>query len=199
MQLKPLGMLALLSIVTLLLVLSSSVAWPQGSGSSRITPPAKPRPKTPADFHREFWQFLTRSKTPYKKWTAWPDAAEPRMGEAPHGPFVKTYANATAVKDTAALAHGSILVQEEFDENQKMLKSVSVMYRVKGADPAHFDWYWLRYLPDGAVAKQPAKQPTNQGGKPIAGKVASCIECHAKAGGDDLVYSNDEVAAAEEK
>ncbi len=187
MRSKLLGALGLSGAVTLLFVLSS-FAWPQGSGSSRTTPRAKPRPKTPAEFHRDFWQFLTRSKTPYKKWTAWPDAAEPRAGEAPHGAFVKTYANTVAINDTAALAHGSILVQEEYDD-QKTLKSVSVMYRVKGADPAHFDWYWLRYLPDGTVAKQRAK--------PIAGKVASCIECHAKAGGDDLVYSNDEVAAEE--
>ncbi|HVC93115.1 MAG TPA: cytochrome P460 family protein [Pirellulales bacterium] len=196
MRSKLLGVLGLSAAVTLLFVLSSS-AWPQGSGSSRTTPPAKPRPKTPADFHREFWQFLTRGKNPYKKWTAWPESAEPRAGEAPHGAFVKTYANAIAIKDTAALAHGSILVQEELDEDQKTLKSVSVMYRVKGTDPDHFDWYWLRYLPDGTVAKQPGKQPANQGGKPIAGKVASCIECHAKAGGDDLVHSNDEAAPEE--
>jgi hypothetical protein len=188
---------SLAAVLLILLLLWETSAFSQGSGSSRTTPAAKPRPKTPANFHRDFWQFLTRSKTPYKKWTAWPDAAEPRVGEAPHGAFVKSYANATAINDTAALVHGSILVQEEFDDDQKTLKGVSVMYRVKGADPAHFDWYWMRYLPDGTLAKQPGKQPANQGGKPIAGKVVSCIECHAKAAGDDLVYSNDEVVPEE--
>ncbi|HUY31980.1 MAG TPA: cytochrome P460 family protein [Pirellulales bacterium] len=183
-----------LSLAATLLFVFSSSAWPQGSGSSRLRPPSKPRPKTPAEFHREFWQFLTRGKTPYKQWAAWPDSAEPRAGEAPHGAFVKTYANAVAVKNPNAPAHGSILVQEEFDEDQKTLTSVSVMYRVKGSDPQHFDWYWLRYLPNGAVAKQPA----GKAGKPIAGKVTSCIECHAKAGGADWVYSNDETATDEE-
>ena len=75
------------------------------------------------------------------------------------------------------------------------MKDITVMYRSKGADPQHGDWYWLKYLPDGSIARTPEKE----GKKAIAGKVASCIECHSKAGGKDLVYSNDPETGADEK
>jgi len=69
------------------------------------------------------------------------------------------------------------------------------MYRSKGADPQHNDWYWLKYLPNGSIARTSEKE----GKKPIAGKVASCIDCHSKAAGKDLAYSNDPATKAEEK
>lgn len=168
-------------------VLESS-ALSQGSGSSRLTPPRRPPPRaqTPAEFQQSFWRFITRT-SPYSDWPTWPQGEEqPREGEDPHGPWVKTYANATAAGDPKTLRYGSILINEEYDEDQETLSAVSVMYCVKGTDPAHYDWYWIKYLPDGTVAKAPA----DGGGKPLAGKVQSCIACHQKAK-RDLVFSND--------
>ena len=49
--------------------------------------------------------------------------------------------------------------------------------------------------PDGSIARTSDKE----GKKPIAGVVASCIDCHSKAGGRDLVYSNDPENKAAEK
>ena len=83
--------------------------------------------------------------------------------------------------------YGTILVTENYADDKTTLKDITVMYRSKGADPQHGDWYWLKSLPDGAIARTPEKE----GKKPIAGKVASCIECHSKAAGRDLVFSND--------
>jgi hypothetical protein len=164
-------------------------AFSQGSGSSRLSPPRQTRPQTPAEFQQAFWKHITVS-SPYQQWTRLPAAAdEPQPASDPHGPWVKTYANAVAAKNPSRLEYGSVLVNEEYDDDKSTLKAVSVMYCVKGADPAHYDWYWLKFSPDGKVMKAPA----DQGGKPMAGKVQSCINCHQKARAD-LVFSNDDEA-----
>ena len=168
--------------------LMETSALSQGSGSSRLSPPRRQaaRAQTPAEFQRSFWRFISQT-SPYRDWPTWPQGEEqPREGENPHGPWVKTYANRVAAEDPKTLRYGSILINEELDEDKETLTAVSVMYCVKGTDPAHYDWYWFKYLPDGSVAKAPA----DEGGKPIAGKVKSCIECHQKAK-RDLVFSND--------
>lgn len=57
------------------------------------------------------------------------------------------------------------------------------MYRTKDYDPAHQDWYWVKYEPDGRVSQM--------GGMPVGGKVSMCIDCHAGAGGGDFAFAND--------
>ncbi len=163
-------------------------AFAQGSGSSRLSPSRQTRPQTPAEFQQSFWKHITVT-SPYRDWTQWPleQEEEPRSAKEPHGPWIKTYANPIAAKNAARLQYGSILVNEEYEDDKTTLKSVSVMYCVKGADPANYDWYWLKYTPDGKVMKAPA----DQGGKAIAGKVQSCINCHRKAHAD-LVFTNDQ-------
>jgi hypothetical protein len=165
----------------------------QGSGSSRLSPPRQPRPQTPAEFQQSFWKHIT-VKSPYRDWQRWPAGAdEPQSASEPHGTWVKTYANSVAAKNPARLEYGSIVVNEEYDDDKTTLKAVSVMYCVKGSDPSHYDWYWLKYSPDGKVMRAPA----DQGGKAIAGKVQSCIQCHQKAKAD-LVFGNDEAEGSEE-
>ena len=171
-----------------------SSAFSQGSGSSRLSQPRQTRPQTPAEFQQSFWRHLTVS-SPYAQWARLPAGAdEPRAARDPHGPWVKIYLNAVAAKNPARLEYGSILVNEEYDDDKTTLRAVSVMYCVKGTDPAHYDWYWLKYAPDGKVMRAPAEQ----GGKPIAGKVQSCINCHAKARAD-LVFSNDDMEGPEQR
>jgi Cytochrome P460 len=162
----------------------------QGSGSSRIEPQGKAKAKTPEEFYQSFWMYLSRRDSPYTKWPELRGMEGLREGDGPHGKFVKTYVNKLVADSPKALPLGAILVAESYGEDQMMLKNVMVMYRVKGADPQHFDWYWLTYQPDGSIARTSVQE----GNKPIAGKVASCIECHAKAKGTDFVFSNDEAA-----
>jgi hypothetical protein len=167
-----------------------SLAFSQGSGSSRLSPPRQTRPQTPAEFQQSFWRHIAVS-SPYSQWARLSAGAdEPRPASDPHGPWAKTYLNPVAAKNPARLEYGSILVNEEYDDEKTTLKAVSVMYCVKGTDPAHYDWYWLKYSPDGKVMRAPA----DEGGKPIAGKVQSCINCHQKAK-MDLVFSNDDKQA----
>jgi|SRR6516162_2922216 hypothetical protein len=183
-------------IATAVIVLSvQSSARPQGSGSSRAAPPRTTRPQTPEEFHESFWKYLNRTESPYRKWSGVPGKSDMQKGEEPHGAFTRTYLNKIAADDFEKLPLGSILVTENYDKDKKTLKDITVMYRSKGADPQHNDWYWLKYLPNGSIARTSEKE----GKKPIAGKVASCIDCHSKAAGKDLAYSNDPATKAEEK
>lgn len=74
---------------------------------------------------------------------------------------------------------------------QKWLAAITVMYRIPGYDAAANDWFWVKYLPDGALDQTPT-------GMKLAGQVArtpdgagGCIGCHASAPGNDFVYLND--------
>lgn len=176
-----------------LLVRQSTLAQ-EGSGSSRASPPRATRPMTPDEFYQSFWKFIHKQEAPYKKWGTLADKNGLRESKEPHGDFVQTFANKIATDKPDILPYGSILITENYDKDKK-LTDITVMYRSKGADPQHGDWYWLKYLPDGAIARTPEKE----GKKAIAGKVASCIDCHSKAAGRDLTFSNDPEKAGVEQ
>lgn len=178
---------ATLLLSTFALICHAVPALGQGSGSSRATP-TPPRQPTPQEFAANMWRYINRDKAPFSHWAM----AEPTSSESnedPHGTGGKTYFNDVAEKDRQALGYGSIIVREEYGDDPKEPLSVSVMYRAKGTDPKNNDWYWLKFLPNGTVAKTPPEAS----GRPIIGRVASCIECHKKAVGADLVFSNDVV------
>jgi hypothetical protein len=158
-------------------------AWAQGSGSSRSDSPRAIRPQTPAEFHVTFWRYIVRPGAAYNTWDVLAHKSPVEGIENPHSGFSRTYANKLAAGDATNLPIGSILVREDYDSEKKRL-SISVMYRVKDYDAKHGNWYWIKYLEDGSVAR-------GADNKPIAGRHASCIQCHAKAGGGDFVFSND--------
>lgn len=170
------------------------IAVAQGSGSSRISPSKPPRRATPQDFARDFWSYLVVGKSPYSQWKKpWRQVAEYEM-ESPHGSAGQAvFSNPIADRDLKKPAAGSVLVLEDYDQDKKR-KSISVMYRVAGSDPKHRDWYWLRYLENGTLDQA----ETDAGMRPVAGRVASCIECHAKAGGGDYIFGNDAAIETEE-
>jgi hypothetical protein len=116
-----------------------------------------------------------------------------QKGKSPHGDFTRSYLNKTAASAPDKPPEGAIIVTENYAGDQKTLTDITVMYRSKGSDPKHNDWYWLKYRPDGSIARTSEKE----GKKAIAGKVESCIDCHSRAGGADYVYSNDEKRADE--
>ena len=93
-----------------------SEARAQGSGSSRLSSPGRQRPRTAEEFQRELWQYIARGDASYRTWAAWPNEEGFQESEPPHGAFVKTYANAIAAKDATTLPYGSILVNEDYDE-----------------------------------------------------------------------------------
>lgn len=175
--------LKLLSITLALVAGWTAVAFSQGSGSSRVDPPRATRPQTPDEFHASFWSHICRQDAAYNTWKVlkW-EKAEDGI-ENPHGAVTPTYANKVAADDPKTLPIGSVLVREDYDDKRKRL-SISVMYRVKAYDKDHGNWYWIKYLENGTVVR-------GKDNKPLAGKIASCSECHSKANDKDFVFSND--------
>jgi len=132
-------------------------------------------------FAKVLWDSLQAKD--YRQWAPLPrHSADMYPGKSPHGAFLKLYGNRTAVSHSRTLPYGSIIVKENFKPD-KSLAAVTVMYRIKGFDPTHHDWYWVKYMPNGAVAKKGTMQ--------AAGKVGTCIGCHAQAKGNDWTFSND--------
>jgi hypothetical protein len=108
-------------------------------------------------------------------------------GDSPHGAFLKMYLNRTAAGNPKKLPNGSIVIKENYGPDQKQLMAVTVMYRAKGYNPKGGDWFWVKYNPNGTVARTPPEM----GSMPIAGKAAGCINCHSGAVDDDFAFFND--------
>jgi cytochrome P460 len=146
-------------------------SYRSGAGKKETTDGKLPPPEASS-----FWEFITRSN-PYRNWAFYPpkQGLYPSMRRGltparnPHGAYLKLYGNTAAIQ-TAGEAHdkpmpdGAMLIMEDYDKDKVTLKSVTVMYRVKGYNPAEGDWFWGRYGPDGQVLE--------------SGKVERCIECH---------------------
>lgn len=174
---------SLCSFTLVLVVGWATVALSQGSGSSRVDAPRATRPQTPDEFHASFWNHIVKQDAAYNTWKVLSREKSEDGVENPHSTVSQTYANKIAADDPQNLPIGSILVREDYDDQRKRL-SISVMYRVKAYDKDHGNWYWIKYLESGSVAR-------GTHNKGVAGKVTSCSDCHGKAQGKDFVFSND--------
>lgn len=133
-------------------------------------------------FEAQLWQYLRDAR--YQNWAPVPGTSgDFTEGHSPHGAFVKTYINRTAAADLKKPGLGSILVKENFGKDKQSLMAITVMYRTKGYDPEHNDWYWVKYEADGRVSEM------NQ--MKVAGKLMMCIDCHNQAKGGDFIFGND--------
>ena len=74
------------------------------------------------------------------------------------------------------------------DNPGKFLKAITVMFKRNGYDAETRDWFWVKYNPDGSLAKNPAGMML--AGKVAKGKPKGCIACHTAAPGDDFVYNS---------
>jgi hypothetical protein len=123
------------------------------------------------------WDYLQRVDYS-SNWKMWPGKSAFYPGTQPHGALLTTYVNPIAYKaieaKTGMLPNHSIIVKENYDP-QKELKSITVMYQVKGFNPEAGDWFWAKYAPDGKVD--------------AAGKVEMCIECHGKQKDNDYIWT----------
>src|SRR5690606_2604466 len=117
----------------------------------------------------------------------------PFEGNEPHGAIQEVLATTSTVGEhTGELLvkrnHGGVeglTVQQVYDDPTTHLAAITIMFkREAGYDPENQDWFWAKYLPDGALDK-------NEQGTPLAGRVAKgmdegCIACHSAGGGADL-------------
>ncbi len=108
---------------------------------------------------------------------------------APHGAFVRVFQNEVAGEDVESLADGSIVIKENFgEEDEETLGAITVMKRIEGYSPDTGNWFYAKYLPDGSLDE-------NAAGVPLAGSVGEggsegCVPCHAGATGGDYVFGN---------
>ncbi len=155
---------------------------------------ADPSFGTAADVHmaRAVWSSIENYR---ENWDSFPGWEGWREGGTPHGAWLKYYANSTAVNNAEQLPPGSVIIKENYPEQDaNKLGPVTVMVRIRDYDQETYDWFWAKYLPDGSL-------DTNDAGVQLAGKVAKgagedgqdagCIGCHAGAGGDDYFFAND--------
>ena len=137
-------------------------------------------------YETRLWNWLQNAQ--YKNWAPVPGKGGGfTPGQSPHGAFLKMYLNRTAAGDPKNLPHDSIIIKENYGKDKKTLMAVTIMFRSKGYDPEHNDWYWAKYMPDGTVAKSPPAM----GSMRLAGKVKGCIMCHGDAEGKDFAFLND--------
>lgn len=119
---------------------------------------------------KALWDMM-QSQNYQETWALYPGKGKLYKGQEPHGMLLTTYVNQEADKGLRSgnkeLPKGSILIKENYMPD-KTLAAVTVMDKTgDGKD----DWFWVKYNPDGSVAKM--------GDTPLAGKPGGCIGCHA--------------------
>jgi hypothetical protein len=147
------------------------------------------------DFAAQIWTYLEESKL------AGPGMirATPYEGTDPHGMMLETFYTTAEIDGH----EGDLIVKRNFGPEgvtedevlrnpDEHLAAYTVMFRrTAGYDPENADWYWVKYLPDGALDQTPD-------GVAMAGQVAKgmdegCIACHQSAG-EDMVFTSDHLA-----
>ena len=124
----------------------------------------------------------------------------PYDGGEPHGMMLETFYSRATINGH----EGDLIVKRNYGpegvsadeilaDPAKHLGAVTVMFRREaGYDADNQDWFWVKYLADGTLDKNPA-------GMRLAGRVAKgaeqgCIACHS--GVDDYVFTSDHLTAS---
>jgi hypothetical protein len=123
------------------------------------------------------WKYIT-TDNPYEGYQLWPGTQGFYKGTEPHGVILRTFVNSKAylaiTKKKGVYPEGSIIVKENYSPKMD-LAAVTVMYKIKGYDPEHNDWYWAKYDPKGMAQK--------------SGKPKGCIDCHGVKKDNDYAYT----------
>ena len=124
----------------------------------------------------------------------------PYEGVAPHGMMLETFYTTASVDDHSGdlvvkrnYGPEGVSVDEVLGDPGKHLAAVTVMFRREaGFDPENADWFWVKYLPDGTLDKNP--KGMRLAGRVAKGMDAGCIACHSGAG-DDMLFTTDHLKA----
>jgi len=111
-------------------------------------------------------------------WALWPGKGKMYQGQHPHGAFLTTYINETAANALKAgvkdMPKGSIIIKENYMPDKK-LGAVTVMDKTgDGKD----DYFWVKYMPDGSVAKMEMEMDGKKMSVSLAGTPKGCVGCH---------------------
>lgn len=120
--------------------------------------------------------------------------SRPYEGVEPHGFVLETVAAKVTVDGHTGIAivkknYGpeGVSVEDVVADPGEHLAAITVMYkREAGYDPEDQDWFWVKYLADGSLDKNPAG--TQLAGKVAKGADAGCIACHQGAG-ESMVFT----------
>jgi len=163
------------SLIGLCVFLLAAVLIACGGGTGMMSNGGKDMPSPKAD---AVWTYIKKTK-PYTQWDFWPGKEGMYPGQSPHGAFLKLYANPVAIQaamaGTTEMPAGALIVKENYAKDGKTLAAVTPMYKVDGYNPDAGDWFWAKYGPDGKVQ--------------AAGKVDSCINCHAAKKQNDYIFT----------
>lgn len=120
--------------------------------------------------------YLTEND--YHKWSLWPGTEEMASSSAVHGAFVTIYVSDDALAAINAgakeMPYGTMVIKDGFNENKELTNTV-VMYKVKGFDPVHNDWFWASYTATGDVNSE--------------GILSACYNCHSKVSQSDYLFT----------
>ncbi len=132
-------------------------------------PEKMPKPEAEAE---AVWKYITDTH-PFETWPFWPDHQGTYNSKGPHAPKHKIYVNKQALDSKKPpLQNGSMVVKYNLSPADEV-KAVTIMYKVKGYNPAAGDWFWAQYSPTGEVQE--------------AGKPENCIACHSDKAGNDYI------------
>lgn len=151
------------------IIILSSVLSTQGEEMLTM-----PKPEAEA-----VWKHISQ-ENPFTEWTVWEDGKGliTKNNNASYSPNHRVYLNKQTLseeKTRIPLPNESILVSYIKSPSGEP-KAITVMYKVKGYNPAAGDWFWAKYSLTGEVQD--------------AGKTQRCISCHArKIPGNDYIAS----------
>jgi len=127
----------------------------------------------------KLYEYMTKSK-PFTRWSLWPGKEKMYPGIQPHGVFLTTYVNDTGMfgirNKKGTMPESTIIAMENYGSD-KTFNALTVMYKIKGFNPAAADWFWAKYDKDGKVL--------------ASGRAEACIKCHEKKKDNDFIFTGE--------
>jgi hypothetical protein len=125
-----------------------------------------------------------------ENWSLWPGTEAFYQGGQPHGMLLTTYVNDAALgalkSGASAMPDGAIVVKENYMPNQK-LAAITVMYKSRGYNSEHNDWFFTKHLPSGELDQM----EMNGMKMPMEGRLPGCQNCHLAKRDNDYLYTGE--------
>ena len=171
----------LLSVATAITLVALAACAPAPGVTTAPSPTSVATPTTvalpPAD-GAALYSYISKTDN-YRNWRLWLGTQEMYQGRsAVHGAMLSIYVSDSvysAIQNREkSMPAGGIIVKENYNADRK-LAVLTVMYKVKGYDPEHNDWFWAEYGSDGNIVFQ--------------GKVENCNACHGIRKDNDYIWT----------
>ncbi len=124
------------------------------------------------------WAHLTQAGY-QQNWPLWPGKGRLYGGQEPHGMLLTTYVNGAAqnaiTTKAGSMPAGAIIVKENYMPDST-LAAVTVMYKSRGYNTSHNDWFFVKRLTDGTVE--------------ASGRVDGCQACHSARKDNDYLFTS---------